>query len=206
MKQKTQFYAYLISTTGKQGVVSSWSECEKKVTGVPGARYRGFPTKEEAEAWLRAGATYEAKPKQPKPAEMPEGIYFDAGTGRGLGVEISVTNEKGHNLLHTVLKGKDINEFGKHRLGPEYTNNYGELLACYQALRIAIRKKIRFVFGDSKLVLEYWSRGFMKKDLPKETAQMVRKTAELRKQFEERGGKLAHIPGGHNPADLGFHK
>ena len=42
---------------------------------------------------------------KPRPTLEP-GIYFDAGTGRGAGVEISVTDEQGKNLLHKALAQK----------------------------------------------------------------------------------------------------
>jgi len=197
---KQKFYAFLIPGTGKSGVVSSWAEAEKQVKGVTGARYRGFDSKEEAEAWLHGGAEYEKKKK----IRLGRGIYFDSGTGRGKGVEIRVTDEKGKDLLHTVFRRKDLTKFGTHA-APEATNNYGELLAAYHALRIALKRKSSSVFGDSALVVNFWSRGHVRKDVSIETEALAKKTAQLRKKFEAAGGKIKRISGDHNPADLGFH-
>lgn len=197
----SNYYAYKLPN-GKSEVFSSWPEIEKKVKGVKDARYKGFKTRADAEKWLAAGAKYEHRPKP----NLERGIYFDAGTGRGLGVEISVTNENGKNLLHKVIPPKKVNEFGKHRLPDGFTNNYGELLAMHYALRLAMRSGIKKVFGDSKLVLEYWSHGFVKKGgLPKETLNLISKVKELRKTFESAKGKVFYVSGGDNPADLGFH-
>src|SRR3989344_8807572 len=153
-KSKKNFYAYVVPTKKLEGIAESWTECEKLVSGQFGARYRGFKTREEAEEWLRLGAQYEIKSVK----KLEPGIYFDAGTGRGKGVEISVTDEKGKNLLLEVLKKKDLNRFGKHVLGDEVTNNYGELLACKHAIEIAMKSGAEKVFGDSSLIIDFWTK------------------------------------------------
>ena len=208
MKNK-KFYAYFVPRAKKQGVTASWTECEKFVKGVQGARFKGFESKLEAEAWLNAGAIYETKAKHEKRVrmELEKGIYFDAGTGRGKGVEISVTDEQGRDLLRKVLSPKDINKFGKYSVGRAATNNYGELLACLYALEIATKDGVKKVFGDSKLVIEYWSRGIIKKkDVASKTVELAMVVNGLREEFEEQGGIVSRVSGYDNPADLGFHK
>lgn len=203
MKEKKNYYAYIVPKTRESGVTSSWAECEKKVKGVQGARFMGFKTKEEAEAWLEAGSAY-ASPKPKKIAER--GIYFDAGTGRGDGVEISVTNEKGNNLLAMALPKKLINKHGKHGLY-NATNNYGELLACKYALEIAQKVGVKKVFGDSKIIIEFWSLGMIKrKEVAPDTVQLADQVTKLRREFEKDGGEVLRISGDDNPADLGFHR
>ena len=67
--------------------------------------------------------------------------------------------------------------------------------------------KIKKIFGDSKLVIEYWSQWRMKrKELPEETVALAAEVAKARKKFEESGGTVERISGDHNPADLGFHR
>jgi len=206
MKSSKKYYAYRLAN-GNRGVCSSWSECEKIVSGRD-ARFKGFPSLSEAESWLSGGAQYEIRERKPRKErkEFVPGIYFDAGTGRGNGVEISVTNLSGENLLHKVMPKSKINEFGKHHLGKSFTNNYGELMACEQALKLAIKKDIKKIFGDSKLVIEYWSKGYIKRsELPKATVKLADKVAKLRKEFEALGGEVGRVSGDDNPADLGFH-
>ena len=197
------YYAYILTDKNESGVCSDWAECERKVKGV-NARYKRFSSKAGAEEWLSAGAAYDIKIKE-KPL-LEKGIYFDAGTGRGNGVEISVTDERGIDLLHLALPKSKINKFGKHLLSKEMTNNYGELLACKYALKLAIKKKIKKIFGDSKLVIEYWSKGFIKKkELPPTTVKLAAEVKKLREAFDKKGGTVGRISGDHNPADLGFH-
>lgn len=213
--KKKKFYAYFVPVFGakapgarpKQGVTDSWAACEKIVSGKVGARFRAFESRAAAEAWLAEGAVYEPKAARPRPRLEP-GIYFDAGTGRGAGVEVSVTDEHGKNLLHKALGAKELNRFGKHLLAnDEATNNYGELLALRYALEIAQATHGRKVFGDSKLVIEFWSQWRIKrKDLPEETVALADDVSRAREAFEEKGGVVERISGDFNPADLGFHR
>lgn len=199
MATGNKYYSFLLPD-GESGVVDSWGKCEAKVKGLKGARYRGFKTKKEAEEWLFSGARYGVK----KPAE--KGVYFDAGTGRGEGVEVSVTDESGNDLLKEIILPELVNKHGKHLLPVGKTNNYGELLACLFAIRIAERKKIKKIFGDSKLIIDYWSKGFIKKVVTKETIKLAFEVVEARKKFEHSGGEITLISGDDNPADLGFHR
>ena len=204
MKVKNSYYAYILLSTGEKHVVDSWAACEKAVKGKE-ARFKGFLSRSGAEAWLAAGARYEAKPKQDKPV-LESGIYFDAGTGRGDGTEVSVTDKDGNDLLSKVLPKAKINKHGKHNVEiVGGTNNYGELLGCKFALQIALEDGVKKIFGDSKLVIDYWSKGFIKKEIPAATRKLAFEVVELREQFEKAGGKITHISGDHNPADLGFH-
>jgi ribonuclease H-related protein len=228
-QKKNKYYAYLVpasavvhadvagsrpGTAGarpKTGVTDSWAVCEKIVSGKVGARFKAFENRTDAETWLAHGAMYVANPARPRP-KLERGVYFDAGTGRGAGVEISVTDEKGKNLLHKALSRAELNRFGKYLVGglngsESATNNYGELLALRYAIEIARTEKIKKVFGDSKLVIEFWSQWRIKrKDLPEETVALADEVSGLRQAFEKEGGTVERISGDHNPADLGFHR
>jgi ribonuclease HI len=201
--KKKKYYAYLLPN-GTSGVTDDWGVCEKIVSGVVAARYRGFTSRNDARMWLEGGARYETKIHK----KLEPGIYFDAGTGRGEGVEISVTDEHGKNLLHKALHEKELNRFGKHLIHhDEATNNYGELLALRYAFEIAKKEKVKKIFGDSKLVIEYWSHYRAKrKELSAQTVKLIDEVAALRERFEASGGSVGRISGDDNPADLGFHR
>lgn len=207
-QKKKKYYAYVVpGGAPKHGVVDNWAACEKIVSGKTGARFKAFDVRGDAEAWLNAGAVYETKAAKPRPTLVP-GVYFDAGTGRGDGVEISVTDEKGKNLLHKALGRRELNAFGKHLVGnADATNNYGELLALKYALEIARATRVKKIFGDSKLVIDFWSRWRIKrKDLPEETVALADDVSRAREAFEKTGGTVERISGDFNPADLGFHR
>lgn len=197
---KKKYYAYSVGK--EKGIVDNWADCEKIVSGVPGAKFKGFVIQEQAEEWLGAGADYNIKY-----IGLEKGIYFDAGTGSGDGVEISVTDEKGNSLLFKVLPEKEINDRGFYLIPEKITNNFGELLACKYALEIATKEDIMKIFGDSKLVIEYWSKGFLKRDIVSpDTVNLADDVKKLRKRFERKGGQMFLISGSNNPADLGFHR
>jgi len=196
---KKKFYAYKID--GQEGIAKNWDECAEIVGGESGAKYKGFETYDEAAAWLAAGADYSVKHIAPE-----TGIYFDAGTGKGNGVEINVTDNRGSGLLWKILPEKKLDHKGHFALGGRVSNNYGELLACKLALEIALKDDARKIFGDSALILDYWSKGHIKKEVDHDTIELAKQVARLRRQFEAGGGQLIKISGGSNPADLGFHK
>jgi len=204
---KRKYYAYLVN--GQKGITGNWPECQAIVAGKPGAKFKGFESEELAEAWLSAGADYKLKN-----VAVEDGIYFDSGTGAGEGVEINVTDKMGKKLLHKALEKDKLNAKGHHYADEGTTNNYGELLACKYALQIAIKEmedpstrlRASKVFGDSKLVVEYWSKGHIKYEIGEETVNLAHEVKVLRREFEQAGGKIFLISGGSNPADLGFHK
>lgn len=199
-----KYYAYLITSSNLKGICDNWEQCKNIVQGNK-ARYKSFKTKEEAENWLDSGAEYIKKEEVKK--NLPEGIYFDAGTGRGIGVEVRVTFKDGISILHKCLAQDKINEFGNFLLPSGSTNNLGELVGIYCALEIALKEKIFNIYGDSSLVIDYWSKGFIKKDnVSPKTYDLALKVKAKREFFENIGGKINKISGDYNPADLGFHK
>lgn len=209
---KNKYYAYFLENGNVSGVLESWEACEVIIKGQK-ARFKGFKTHEEATSWLAQGASYEPKLKTSKEKSsgikkyLEVGLYFDAGTGRGIGTEVRVVDEKGRNQLSKVVPNEKINEYGNY-VAELKTNNFGELLGCYIALKIALNEGHVSVFGDSKLVLEFWSKGrYNKENLQdKETITLIDKVCKLRNEYEKRGGELRYISGDDNPADLGFHK
>ncbi len=202
--KSTKYYAYNLFEVGKTGIVSSWEEC-KNITGIGKARYKSFKTIEEAREWLDKGGRYLSK--EEIRSSLPEGIYFDAGTGRGIGTEVRVTDKMGNSILYKVVPQEKINEFGNYLTAPGSTNNFGELLGLYCALKIGIKENNLNIYGDSKLVISFWSLGMIKKDGQSDvTIDLAKKVVALRKEYEGLGGKISHVSGDINPADLGFHK
>ncbi len=212
-----KYYAYFLDKN-KNGIVEDWDSCKKIITGTR-ARYKSFKNIEEAQRWLCDGANYDygKKIEKIKNFKLEDGVYFDAGTGRGFGVEVRVTNKNKEGLIDYLLDEKvmnfldknswKINEFGNILLDKGKTNNYGELLGLYFALEYARRNLESKIFGDSKLVIDYWSLGYYKKEnIKKETTLLIEKVTHKRKEFEKVGGQVIYISGDLNPADLGFHK
>ena len=80
-------------------------------------------------------------------------------------------------------------------------------MALKYALKYAMKEEEKSIFGYSKLVIDYWSkRQIKKKDVAVKTVKLAMEVSSLREEFEESGGVVSRIPGGDNPADLGFHR
>ena len=200
-----KYYAYYLVDGCKMGISDSWDECSEIVKGVK-AKYKSFKSQKEAQEWLDLGANYEIKTTNKKELDK-EAIYFDAGTGRGIGVEVRVTDYSGNSLLHKILSEEKISEHGNYVLKTGRTNNFGELVGVYAALRYALANEIKKIYGDSKLIIDFWSKGRYNKDnLESDTVELIKKVTVLRKEFEKSNGKIEYISGDYNPADLGFHK
>ena len=60
---------YVVKRGHHTGVYYSWSDCQKEVTGFPGAIYKGFATQAEAEAWY--GKPIAPPPKAAVPCPPP---------------------------------------------------------------------------------------------------------------------------------------
>lgn len=207
-------YAYYLVNSGTSGILESWEEC-KKVVLKKKARYKSFENIKEAQEWLDSGAKYEKKEKND--IEIISKIfqsdidcltiYFDAGTGRGNGVEVRLSDYKGNPLLYKILPKEKINEYGNYYVAKHRTNNFGELVGLYAALVFAKKYDIKKIMGDSSLVLDYWSMGrYNAGNLESDTIELIKKVTLMRKKFENRNGIIEKISGDINPADLGFHK
>jgi ribonuclease HI len=206
-----KWYAWAID--GERGVCGTWPECERIVRGRRAARFRSFADRADAERWLAEGAPARDRARDKREAldALPENaVFFDSGTGPGRGVEVNVTDRDGVPMAHLAAPAEgELTAQGTVVLGRKRTNNYGELYGCLLALRAAERLGSRHVFGDSRLVLEFWSRGYVtaarraSDPALRELSVLVR---EARAAFERKGGVLAHVPGGTNPADLGHHR
>ena len=164
---KQKYYAYFFDEKNN-GIVDTWVECEKIVHGTK-ARYKSFIDRAVAQDWLDSGTNYEKKISLNTPVNtiLEKGIYFDSGTGRGIGVEVRVTDENKENILDKIspnsleelLKNTTWkkNEFGNIQFEGRKTNNFGELVGFYLALNCAKLLKCNLILGDSRLVIDYWS-------------------------------------------------
>lgn len=203
------FYAYYLIDEDEKGIVDSWEECNSKITN-HSSRYKKFKTKEEAEKWLDDGAIYENKKEKLETMKEEldkDAVYFDAGTGRGIGVEVKITDYNGNSLLGFIIGHNKINEYGNFNLGKDKTNNYGELTGLYGALKYSLEYDIKKIAGDSELIIDKWSKGrYVIENLDTATIKLIERVILLRNEFESKGGKIYKISGDVNPADLGFHK
>lgn len=115
---KNNFYGVKVGLV--PGVYDNWPECQENVKGVPGATYKGFPTREEAEAFVGV--------KAPEPMAMQELRIFE-GPGASVqaaldlfgeapavveqtnGYCLNIVNESDNAIMATVTGTKENLEY-----------------------------------------------------------------------------------------------
>lgn len=87
-KKKQKFYAVRIGRV--PGIYNSWIDCSEQVAGFTGAKYKSFPTLEEANAYLRGEDTpaksVAVQTKIPGIVAFVDGSYFNGEYGWGFAV------------------------------------------------------------------------------------------------------------------------
>lgn len=213
MNNNVKLYAVVNGFESK--IFDNWDDCSNFVKGKSGVKYKKFSTEQDANAWivenLSAKTSFEEVTEK---VNDPSVIYFDAGTGRGIGVEVRVTDSLGNSLINKIASNSSfidlcnrygfiVNDFGNVQLPKNFTNNYGEALGCILAYKIAkLMPEVKTILGDSELVIKYWSNGTIKVK-NENTVKMLKFLTDLRASSDL---ELKWIPGSANMADLGFHK
>ena len=151
-KQKAKFY--VVWQGREAGIYDSWAACEAQVKGVA-AKYKGFATREEAEAALAADPkyyiTHKPKPLQSTPiASSPNSPILPA-----LAVDAACSGNPGLMEFRGVIADTGTQVF--HR-GPytDGTNNIGEFLAIVLGLAYLKLHNLPWVlYSDSKTAISW---------------------------------------------------
>ena len=159
-----KFYAILAGRT--PGIYDNWPKAQAQVAGFQGARFKGFATRGEAEAWLKnptsgqggpmgGKATDKATPNpgaDTSPREGVVSIYTDGGARYNPG-------PGGYGVIQ-VYNGQRKELSGGFRLT---TNNRMELMGCIVALReLEHRDRPVALYSDSSYVVNGISKGWAK--------------------------------------------
>jgi len=159
-----KFYAILAGR--EPGIYDNWPQAQAQVTGFQGARFKGFATQGEAEAWLqnptsgqgRPGTTNSTLKSGPQPSgdtSPREGvvcIYTDGGARYNPG-------PGGYGIVQ-IYNGQLKELCGGFRLT---TNNRMELMGCIVALRaLEHRDRPVLLYSDSSYVVNGISKGWAK--------------------------------------------
>ncbi len=91
---------YAVKSGRKTGVFTTWAECEKQVKGYKGARYKSFPTKEEAEEFINGYGSSRKVIRKDDLNIYVDGSYSKRLKKAGFGC-VFVINEV---VIHTVAK------------------------------------------------------------------------------------------------------
>lgn len=153
---------YAIAAGRKPGIYDNWPTAQAQVLGFPGAKYKGFPSRAAAEAWLKnplyspaaAKTIGPARPAStgtsPRTGEVT--IYTDGGARYNPG-------PGGYGIIQ-IYNGERQERSGGYQLT---TNNRMELMGCIVALReLEPRDKPVILYSDSSYVVNGIVKGWAK--------------------------------------------
>lgn len=159
---------YFVVWDGKTpGIYASWNECKRQTDGYPGAKYKGFATREEAEkamnssCWEYIGKNVKAK--APDPALMAK---YGLPNMESLSVDAACSGNPGAMEYQGVYTRTGEVVF---KQGPftEGTNNIGEFLALVHGLAFLKQRKLDYpIYTDSKNALAWLKTRKVKTKLP----------------------------------------
>ncbi len=160
-----KYYAVKCGKGGVSGVYLTWEDCKAQVEGVPGVKYKGFPTMEEAEAFLNGEG---AKPVKQGKAAPPE-PYLD---GAAVAYVDGSYNEKTKEFSCGVVlfyNRERIDFSRKHNDASmaEMRNVAGEIMGAVLAVRYCLAQEIPVleVHHDYEGVAK-WASGQWKANKP----------------------------------------
>jgi ribonuclease HI len=170
---KNNFYTVWV---GKNpGVYSGWNGCKKEVDGVNGAKYKGFPTRELAEAAFADDPSKYLSKELNAPKKI---VCGNPLIGEPLLDSVSVDAACSGNPGVLEYRGVDTRsgvELFRKGPFPEGTVNIGEFLALVHALAYLKQRGSNWpVYSDSRTALA-WLRN---RDI-KTTLERSAKNAEL---------------------------
>ena len=153
---------YAIASGRKPGIYENWPAAQAQVTGYQGAKFKGFLTRSEAEAWMKK-PTYSPAAKKntsksrpsitdtsPKTGEVT--IYTDGGARYNPG-------PGGYGVVQ-ICNGARKELSGGYNLT---TNNRMELKGCIVALQeLEHREMPVTIYSDSRYVVNGISKGWAK--------------------------------------------
>lgn len=168
VKSKKKFYAVAVGQV--PGIYEKWSGAdgaEAQVKGFPGARYKGFSTFNDAQAWLAGG------PQKPKaPVGKKNGGEYPTD-----GIDVQRELENGRTVIYT--DGGCINNPGPGGYGVvmlhgnkrqelsggfrHTTNNRMELTACIEGLNGLKKSSSVILVSDSRYVVNGIEKGWAKR-------------------------------------------
>ncbi|MBE2911203.1 viroplasmin family protein [Anoxybacillus flavithermus] len=139
---------YVVWQGAKTGIFSSWDECKQYVIGIPGAKYRSFLSKEEAEQAFASGpmmgGTKKNKIVERSMSYIEESICVDAACSGDPGwME--------YRGVHTKTREELF------RVGPMIgTNNIGEFLAIVHGLAWLQKQNKNWpIYSDSATAIKW---------------------------------------------------
>jgi ribonuclease HI len=157
---KKKFYA--VATGRKCGIFTDWATTENQVKGFPAAKFKSFPTEQQARDWLE-NPVYSQKKKSAE-RNVYSGSFYTAEPGEIVvytdGGSLNNPGPGGYGVV--IIDDGECHELsGGFRLT---TNNRMEMMAAVVALTQLqeCQKKVK-IFSDSSYLVNSITKGWAKK-------------------------------------------
>ena len=141
---------YYVVWSGRQiGVFASWDECRQQVEGFPGAKYKGFHTREAAESAFKSEPDFGKSETEPIKSweSLPDGT--PKPEPNAIAVDAACSGNPGKMEYRGVYVATGTEVF-KSPVFEGGTNNIGEFLAIVHCLAWQQKKRINLpIYSDS---------------------------------------------------------
>ena len=141
---------YYTVWSGRQiGVFASWDECRQQVEGFPGAKYKGFPTRESAESAFKSEPDLKKSETEPIKSwdSLPDGT--PKPEPNAIAVDAACSGNPGKMEYRGVYVATGTEVF-KSPVFEGGTNNIGEFLAIVHCLAWQQKNRINLpIYSDS---------------------------------------------------------
>lgn len=156
---KKKFYA--VATGRTTGIFDDWATAESQVKGFAGAKYKSFPTKEQALAWLE-DPVWEKKAAKDKTKTVAKEVAVNEGD-IVIHTDGGSINNPGPGGYGIVME-KDGEQFEYSGGFRHTTNNRMEMMAAIVALQKVRTSRDRIhLFSDSSYLVNGIEKGWAKK-------------------------------------------
>lgn len=147
-----KYYAVRVGKT--PGIYLTWDDCKDMVDGYPGAKYKSFPTIQEAEAFVGSGSTGSVSQELQEVYAFVDGSYNIATGVYGYGGFLLADGEK------HILQG-----FGRDAEMASMRNVAGEILGSMAAVEKALALGLKeLVIYYDYMGIEMWATGGWKRN------------------------------------------
>ncbi|MET3699174.1 ribonuclease HI [Bacillus oleivorans] len=145
---------YVVWAGRNPGIYTSWDECKEQVNGYQGAKYKSFPSEQEAKEAFAAGAAnaYSSKTSTTGQKVQADIIY------NSISVDAACSGNPGDLEYQGVdtKTGERIFHVGPIENG---TNNIGEFLAIVHALALLKKQNSnKTIYSDSATAISWVKR------------------------------------------------
>ncbi len=159
---------YVVWKGRRPGIYMSWEDCKRETEGFPGAKFKSFKTRKEAEeAFSADGEDYLSSRTQV--SEKGQNVEVPPYIEESVSVDAACSGNPGPMEYRGVYTkdGRELFHYGPVAKG---TNNIGEFLAIVHALALLKKKNSNLpIYSDSEIAIGWVKQKKLKSTLPRDS-------------------------------------